>query len=199
MRHVERVRSRLRQRAQTADGVDGGGSLLDQLGGGAQIAGEIARRLDGRRPVAVGCLDLRRFESFNLRYGYDRGDDLLEWLAGLLVDGRRCFPGTFVGRLGSDDFVVVASSDRGSGIGPRLSAERNAGQYLWDVHMGPVSNVYTVLTPANDLQPIKPFLESLPPDVKDDTKWAGRFGLFTDPNNPVTLITEFSGIVAEDE
>jgi PleD family two-component response regulator len=105
---VERVRSRLRQRAHTADAVDGGGSLLDQLGGGAQIAAEVARRLDGRRPVAVGCLDLRRFESFNLRYGYDRGDDLLEWLAGLLVDARRCYPGTFVGRLGSDDFVVVA-------------------------------------------------------------------------------------------
>jgi DNA-binding response OmpR family regulator len=105
---VERVRSRLRQRAHSANPLDGAGSLLAQLGGGAQIAGEIARRLDSRRPVAVGCLDLRRFESFNLRYGYDRGDNLLEWLAGLLVDARRCYPGTFVGRLGSDDFVVVA-------------------------------------------------------------------------------------------
>ena len=100
---VERVRSRLRQRAHHGDG-----SVLAQLGGGAQIAGEIARRLDGRRPVAVGCLDLRRFESFNLRYGYDRGDLLLEWVAGLLVAARRTFPGTFVGRLGSDDFVAVA-------------------------------------------------------------------------------------------
>jgi DNA-binding response OmpR family regulator len=105
---VERVRSRLRQRDHAVNPMGGAGSLLAQLGGGAQIAGEIARRLDSRRPVAVGCLDLRRFESFNLRYGYDRGDDLLEWLAGLLVDARRCFPGTFVGRLGSDDFVIVA-------------------------------------------------------------------------------------------
>ncbi|HEV7862949.1 MAG TPA: response regulator [Acidimicrobiia bacterium] len=100
---VERVRSRLRQRAAGT-----GLSILAELGGGAQIAGEIARRLDSRRPVAVGGLDLRHFEGFNLRYGYDRGDVLLEWMAGLLVDARRCFPGTFVGRLGSDDFVVVA-------------------------------------------------------------------------------------------
>ena len=105
---VERVRSRLRQRAHGVNPLHGDKSLLAELGGGAQIAGEIARRLDSRRPVAVGCLDLRHFESFNLRYGYDRGDELLEWLAGLLVDSRRCFPGTFVGRLGSDDFVVVA-------------------------------------------------------------------------------------------
>jgi len=103
---VERVRSRLRQRAHQGDG-----SVLAQLGGGAQIAGEIARRLDSRRPVAVGCLDLRRFEGFNLRYGYDRGDDLLEWLAALLVDARRPDGGTFVGRLGSDDFVVIADPD----------------------------------------------------------------------------------------
>jgi DNA-binding response OmpR family regulator len=105
---VERVRSRLRQRAHAIDPPNSGGSLLAQLGGGAQIAGEVARRLDTRRTVAIGCLDLRRFESFNLRYGYKRGDELLEWLAGLLVDARFAYPGTFVGRLGSDDFVVIA-------------------------------------------------------------------------------------------
>src|SRR5258705_4218220 len=65
---VERVRSRLRQRAQTADGGDGGGSLPDQLGGGAQIPGEIARRLDGRRPVADGSLDLPPVYIFHLRH-----------------------------------------------------------------------------------------------------------------------------------
>jgi len=58
--------------------------------------------------VAVGCLDLRRFESFNLRYGYDRGDDLLEWLGRPAGRWPPLLPGTFVGRLGSDDFVVVA-------------------------------------------------------------------------------------------
>jgi iron(III) transport system substrate-binding protein len=60
--------------------------------------------------------------------------------------------------------------------------------------MGPVSNIYTVLTPAGDLEPIKPFLDSLPPDNRDSSLWAGGFELFTDPNNPVTLITEFSDV-----
>ena len=80
--------------------------------------------------------------------------------------------------------TVEATTIKASDFTARVVVEQQAGQYLWDVHMGPVSNVYTVLTPANDLQPIKPFLDALPADVKDDTKWAGGFGLFTDPNNP---------------
>jgi ABC-type Fe3+ transport system substrate-binding protein len=90
--------------------------------------------------------------------------------------------------------TIEATTIKASDYTARVVVEQQAGQYLWDVHMGPVSNVYTVLTPAGDLEPIKPFLDALPADVKDDTKWAGGFGLFTDPNNPVTLITEFSDV-----
>jgi iron(III) transport system substrate-binding protein len=60
--------------------------------------------------------------------------------------------------------------------------------------MGPVSNVYTVLTPANGVEPIMPFLDALQGDIKDDSKWAGGFQFFTDPRNPVTFITEFSDV-----
>lgn len=90
--------------------------------------------------------------------------------------------------------TIEATTIKASDFTARVVVEQQAGQYLWDVHMGPVSNVYTVLTPADDLQPIKPFLDALPADVKDDGKWAGGFNLFTDPNNAVTLITEFSDV-----
>jgi iron(III) transport system substrate-binding protein len=92
------------------------------------------------------------------------------------------------------DLTVDATTIKASDYAARVVVEQQNGQYLWDVHMGPVSNIYTVLTPAGDLQPIKPFLDSLPPDNKDDSLWAGGFGLYTDPNNPVTLITEFSDV-----
>jgi len=92
------------------------------------------------------------------------------------------------------DLTIDATTIKASDFAARVVVEQQNGQYLWDVHMGPVSNIYTVLTPAGDLQPIKPFLDALPPDNKDDSKWAGGFGLFTDPNNPVTLITEFSDV-----
>lgn len=102
---VERIRSRLRQHFQ-----DAGSSSLSSLGGGAQIAAEVRARLAARRKMAVAWVDLRRFEAYNLRYGYDRGDALLEWMAGLLMDAGGRFPGTFVGRLGSDDFVLVTET-----------------------------------------------------------------------------------------
>lgn len=92
------------------------------------------------------------------------------------------------------DLTVEATTIKASDFTARVVVEQQNAQYLWDVHMGPVSNVYTVLTPANALEPIKPFLDELPADNKDGGKWAGGFELFTDPKNPVTLITEFSDV-----
>jgi iron(III) transport system substrate-binding protein len=92
------------------------------------------------------------------------------------------------------DLTVDATTIKASDFAARVVVEQQNDQYLWDVHMGPVSNIYTVLTPAGDLQPIKPFLDALPPDNRDGSKWAGGFDLYTDANNPVTLITEFSDV-----
>ena len=92
------------------------------------------------------------------------------------------------------DLTIDATTIKASDFTARVVVEQQNGQYLWDVHMGPVSNVYTILTPAGALEPIKPFLDTLPPDNKADTKWAGGFSLFTDPKNPVSLITEFSDV-----
>jgi ABC-type Fe3+ transport system substrate-binding protein len=92
------------------------------------------------------------------------------------------------------DLTIDATTIKASDFAARVVVEQQNDQYLWDVHMGPVSNVYTILTPAGALEPIKPFLDALPPDNKDDGKWAGGFSLFTDPKNPVSLITEFSDV-----
>jgi iron(III) transport system substrate-binding protein len=92
------------------------------------------------------------------------------------------------------DLTVDATTIKASDYAARVAVEQQNGQYLWDVHMGPVSNIYTVLTPAGDLEPIKPILDGLPPDNKDNSLWAGGFELYTDPANPVTLITEFSDV-----
>jgi iron(III) transport system substrate-binding protein len=92
------------------------------------------------------------------------------------------------------ELTIEATTIKASDFTARVIVEQQNGQYLWDIHQGPVSNIYTVMTPANGLQPIKPFLDALPADVRDDAKWAGGLGLFTDPKNPVTLITEFSDV-----
>jgi iron(III) transport system substrate-binding protein len=90
------------------------------------------------------------------------------------------------------DLKLEATTIKASDFAPRVIVEQQNGQFLWDVHMGPSSNMFTVVAPANGLEPIKPFLANLQPDVRADSKWAGGFELFTDPNNPQTFISQLS-------
>lgn len=87
---------------------------------------------------------------------------------------------------------LEATTIKASDFAPRVLAEQRNGQFLWDLHVGPASNMFTVVAPAGGMEPIKPILDALPADVKDDSKWAGGFELYSDPNNPVTLITQLS-------
>jgi iron(III) transport system substrate-binding protein len=90
------------------------------------------------------------------------------------------------------DLKIEATTIKASDFAPRVIVEQQNGQFLWDVHMGPSSNMFTVVAPANGLEPIKPFLANLSADVRDDSKWAGGFELFTDANNPQTFISQLS-------
>ncbi len=97
---VERVRSRLRQ-------AGAGTGRLPALPSGSAIVAELERRHEAGAEIAVACLDLNGFEAFNAHYGYERGDTVLEWFADLLVTEAALHPDGFVGRLGSDDFIVL--------------------------------------------------------------------------------------------
>jgi diguanylate cyclase (GGDEF)-like protein len=117
---VERVRSRLRQ-AGTGDG------RLGRLPGGSDIVAELERRHATGRAVAVTCADLNGFEAFNIRYGYARGDTVLEWLAGLLMDEAKRHPNGFVGRLGSDDFILLSDPADAEAMADAVLAAFQAG------------------------------------------------------------------------
>jgi DNA-binding response OmpR family regulator len=102
---VERIRSRLRQ----VEGGEPGG--LQDLPSGPAIVAELEQRRKAGGPVAVTCLDVNGLGHYNARYGYEKGDALLGWFAGLLVAEAEETPGTFVGRLGSDDFIMISAPD----------------------------------------------------------------------------------------
>ncbi|HEY7067522.1 MAG TPA: extracellular solute-binding protein [Chloroflexota bacterium] len=87
---------------------------------------------------------------------------------------------------------VQATAMKASDFTPRVLAEQKNGQYLWDVHVGPTANMLSVLTPARAFEPMRPFLEALPADVKDDGEWAGGFELFADPDRPYTFLDRFT-------
>ncbi|HEY8656208.1 MAG TPA: response regulator [Candidatus Limnocylindria bacterium] len=100
-----RVLTALR-RARTLGGLN----PLSGLPGNTAIFDEIARRLARREPFACLYVDLDHFKSFNDRYGFTRGDELIGALAGSIFDTvaeLRC-EDCFLGHVGGDDFVVLA-------------------------------------------------------------------------------------------
>ncbi|HUQ16187.1 MAG TPA: response regulator [Candidatus Saccharimonadales bacterium] len=100
-----RVLTALR-RARTLGGLN----PLSGLPGNTAIFDEIARRLDRQEPFACLYIDLDHFKSFNDRYGFTRGDELIGALAGAIFDTvatLRC-EDCFLGHVGGDDFVVLS-------------------------------------------------------------------------------------------
>lgn len=74
------------------------------------------------------------------------------------------------------DIQVEFTGADGPVFSPKILAERNAGQYLWDVYLGGATTALSAFKPAGILDPLKPAL--LLPDVLDNSKWAGGLDNF---------------------
>lgn len=83
---------------------------LTGLPGNRAIDRELRRRLDAGDAFVVLYADLDGFKSFNDRYGFDRGDQVLRFTARTLQEAASRAPGAFLGHIGGDDFVLAAPS-----------------------------------------------------------------------------------------
>jgi diguanylate cyclase (GGDEF)-like protein len=88
---------------------------LTFLPGNVPIDEHIRRLLGAGVPFTACYVDLNHFKSFNDRYGYWKGDRVLELAAQLLrdVSDPSC---DFVGHIGGDDFLVVFQSAAWRGL-----------------------------------------------------------------------------------
>lgn len=114
-----RVLTALR-RARTLGGLN----PLSGLPGNTAIFDEVARRLGRGESFACLYVDLDHFKSFNDRYGFTRGDELISALAGAIFDSvaaLRC-DDCFLGHVGGDDFVVLANVQAGQALGDGIVA-----------------------------------------------------------------------------
>jgi len=83
---------------------------LSFLPGNTVIKAEAEKRIAEKTPFAMMYLDIANFKSFNDRYGFQRGDEIIKNTASVLIRsiqelGQR---GDFVGHIGGDDFIVLA-------------------------------------------------------------------------------------------
>ncbi len=89
-------------------------SPLTGLPGNVRIEEEIERRVQGGDLFAILYADLDHFKAYNDHYGFMRGDQVIQRTAALIGDvaSATAGPGTFVGHVGGDDFVVVCGADQ---------------------------------------------------------------------------------------
>ena len=80
-------------------------------------------------------------------------------------------------------------ADSGAGVSPRISAERKAERYLWDVIITGTTTGLEALIPARVLDPLEPQL--ILPEVKDLKQWRGGALEFLDPGRQILVMTPF--------
>jgi diguanylate cyclase (GGDEF)-like protein len=87
-------------------------SPLTGLPGNIRIQEEIERQVREHRPFAVLYVDLDNFKTYNDKYGFVRGDRLIQGTARMIQDAVMASDREgFIGHVGGDDFVAVVEPE----------------------------------------------------------------------------------------
>jgi diguanylate cyclase (GGDEF)-like protein len=75
---------------------------------------EISRRMDDDAKLAVCYIDMKDFKYYNTRYGYDKGDAVIKFVASAIYDvvkenGEK---NDIVGHSGGDNFVIITNHEK---------------------------------------------------------------------------------------
>ncbi len=86
---------------------------LTLLSGNETIKAEAEKRISMGCPFSMLYLDINNFKSFNDKYGFDRGDEVIKATANILLRAsRECGrKGDFIGHIGGDDFIMITAPD----------------------------------------------------------------------------------------
>ncbi|MDD5568263.1 MAG: response regulator [Candidatus Omnitrophica bacterium] len=87
---------------------------LTRLPGNVSILKELSKRIENKSLFAVCYIDLDKFKSYNDKYGFEHGDEVIRETARLLIRSTREHGNhdDFVGHIGGDDFVIVTTPDK---------------------------------------------------------------------------------------
>ncbi|MFW5731297.1 MAG: diguanylate cyclase domain-containing protein [Desulfonatronovibrionaceae bacterium] len=93
-------------------------SPLTKLPGNTSIIHKIQDMMDRKQDFAMAYADLDNFKSYNDKYGFSRGDEILMMTARIMVNTIRAFAGmeSFVGHIGGDDFVFMVPPEHAENV-----------------------------------------------------------------------------------
>jgi PleD family two-component response regulator len=99
-------------------------SPLSGLPGHARVRAELDGRIERDEPFALLVTDLAGMKDYNARYGFARGDRVLQLAARVVRDVARqvAGPSAFAGHLGEDAFAVLVSPDHAVAIADGIVA-----------------------------------------------------------------------------
>jgi GGDEF domain-containing protein len=105
---------------------------LTGLPGNTAIEREMIVRISQKKPYAFLYIDIDNFKGFNDYYGYQKGDEIIGFLAEVLRRTIERLGGTedFVGHIGGDDFVMVVSPARAEIMAQYVVDEFDKGAML---------------------------------------------------------------------
>ena len=106
---VARVRMIMRRTEMDLDA-----NPLTRLPGNVLIYRAIENRIAGGGKFAACYIDLDKFKTFNDKYGFEKGDEIIRETARVLLQAvQKLGSGMeFVGHVGGDDFVTLISVDK---------------------------------------------------------------------------------------
>ena len=101
-------------------------NALTHLPGNVSIERAVRAAIQSGEKFSVLYIDINNFKSFNDRYGFEKGDDVIRQTAQILVQTASAVAGedkSFVGHIGGDDFVVLLSLDKEEPFARRFMTE----------------------------------------------------------------------------
>ena len=95
---------------------------LTRLPGNVSILAELSRKLQNKTLFAVCYLDLDKFKSYNDKYGFEHGDEVIRETARLLIRSTQELGNRddFVGHIGGDDFVIVTTIEKADALAKKV-------------------------------------------------------------------------------
>jgi len=87
---------------------------LTRLPGNVSIINELQRRLESKEKFAVCYADLDKFKSYNDKYGFEHGDEVIRETARILIRATHESgnPDDFIGHIGGDDYCIVTTPNK---------------------------------------------------------------------------------------
>ncbi len=100
-------------------------SALTGLPGNLQIDNEMKRRIASKKLFAILYADLDNFKSYNDKYGFMNGDEVIKYTATLIKNHIQKYgsKGDFLGHIGGDDFVAIVDYENAKKIGRMIVKE----------------------------------------------------------------------------